>query len=229
MIIGSGMMSRSFAGTLGEEPGVVVYGAGVSNSRCTDQREFERERTRLAAALDAHADADRFLYFSTCSIDDRELRDSDYVCHKLRMEEMVRRHRAHLVFRLPQVAGRTPNPNTLLNYLYARIVRAERFVVWTRARRNIIDVEDVRRLALAFVDSGRRGATINLANEADAGMPEIVRTFERVTDSRAVYDEVERGGSYRIDVSDQRSLLRKAGVEFHPGYLEQVLRKYYGS
>ena len=89
VIVGSGVVARAFKPYLQDLPRVCIYAAGVSNSRCTDPREFERERERLAAAT-ADLDPDwLLLYFGTCSAGDPASRDSAYVLHKRAMENWV--------------------------------------------------------------------------------------------------------------------------------------------
>ena len=188
-------MARAFAGELTAGGDVVVHAAGVSNSQCVDPREFERESEALQRSLHDAPDSGLLVYFSTCSVLDPASAASPYVEHKMRMEERARSHPGHLILRLPQVAGRTPNPHTLLNYLYARISRGERFTVWQEARRNVIDVEDVRKLGFALIRSGVSGATFNIAAPESHAMPEIVSTMERVTGGHAVYDLVKRGAA----------------------------------
>ncbi len=70
MIVGSGLLARAFALHAAVTPQCWFYAAGVSNSACTDEREFERERARLADALRSASGAPAFVYFSTCSADD---------------------------------------------------------------------------------------------------------------------------------------------------------------
>jgi dTDP-4-dehydrorhamnose reductase len=229
MIVGSGMMARAFRGPLTSGPEIVVHAAGVSNSQCKDPREFRRENLLLNQTLAGAADAECVVYFSTCSIGDPEVANSPYVVHKKAVEAQVRAHPRHLILRLPQVAGRTPNPHTLLNYLYARIARGERFSVWSGARRNIIDCDDVRALGFRLIEAGVRAETVNVASSRDHSLIEIVDTLERVTRGHAVYDILDRGVTYRIDVSRIESFLPMANVLFDDDYLERVLRKYYGN
>ena len=201
----------------------------MSNSACTDVREYERERLRLEEALARGREVQTFIYISTCSMADPEAAASPYVKHKLAMEAVARRHAGHLVLRLPQVAGKTANPHTLLNYLYARISRGERFAIWGQARRNIIDVDDVANIGRLLVRREKmRGETIHIANAADYALPEIVRAMEVVTGKQAIFDVLPRGGAYAVDIERIRPLLTVAGVSFDGTYLERVLRKYYG-
>lgn len=229
MIIGSGLLARAFSPIFSTRDDVCIYAAGVSNSSCKDEHEFARERERLSAALQQAKAADAFVYFGTCSVADPEAQNTPYVKHKLAMEALVAHHPRHLILRLPQVAGRTPNPHTLLNYLYARISRSESFQLWRNARRNIIDVDDVAAIAKRLVaDPADRNMTINIANPVCSPLPDIVRAMEKATGKRAVCEIMERGSGYSIDVSPILPLLDDAGVKFGPDYLERVLEKYYG-
>lgn len=229
MIIGSGLLARAFANAFLQRDDVCIYAAGVSNSSCADAHEFARERLRLADALHRAANVDAFVYFGTCSVADPEVRDTPYVQHKLAMEKMVFAHPRNLILRLPQVAGKTPNPHTLLNFLYARISRSESFNLWSKAKRNIIDVTDAASIAQQIIaDDSLRNTTLNVANVVNYPMVDIVRAMERVVGKRAVYEVVERGSEYFIDTSAILPVLEKAGVEFGNGYLERVIDKYYG-
>jgi|SRR5450432_843291 len=230
MIVGSGLIAQAFAGQAETTlSGACLYAAGVSNSSCQDPREFERERERLLLAMRRSAPGQLFIYFSTCSIDDPEAQSSLYIQHKATMEHLVRERTRHLIFRLPQLAGFTPNPHTLLNYLFSRIVRSERFQVWNGAHRNIIDVDDVVKIAIDLVASEKIACeTINIANTQSSRMFEIVRTIEDVLKRPAIFDTIDRGTSYAINTDRIRSSLKRAGVLFSANYLREVIQKYYG-
>ena len=229
MIIGSGLLARAFAGAYSQQDDVCIYAAGVSNSGCADALEFAREQKRLSDALQEARDVDAFVYFGTCSVADPEARSTPYVQHKLAMEQWVRAHPQSLILRLPQVAGKTPNPHTLLNYLYARISRSEKFGLWSKAKRNIIDVGDVTAIAGQLIaDRSMRNATLNIANAVNYPMAEIVGAMERVVGKRAVYEVVERGSEYLIDTGAMSLVLDKAGVKFGNDYLVKTINKYYG-
>jgi nucleoside-diphosphate-sugar epimerase len=230
MIIGSGLLAQAFAPFYSAAPSVCVYCAGVSNSGCRDDQEFERERLRLRESLRTAAAADVFVYFGTCSVDDPESAGTPYVQHKLRMERLVTEHPNYLVVRLPQVAGQTPNPHTLLNFLYARVARSEAFQVWGGASRNIIDVSDVAAIVTRLIaDPGVLRRTFNIANESAYPVLDVVRTMERVVGKRAICQVIDRGTSYSIDTSAVRPFVEASGVRFHADYLGQVIQKYYGS
>lgn len=229
MIFGTGLIARAFIPYRQALSDACVYAAGVSNSSCTEPREFERERQRVTEAMETTPDESLFLYFSTCSTDDPAVRESGYVRHKLAMEQLVRQRDRHLILRLPQLAGNTPNPHTLLNHLYARIVRSERFAIWRGATRNIIDVDDVARIVTDLVVSENAcGETINVANSRSYGILEIVRAIEETVGHRAIFDIIDRGAAYTIDTTRIQAALDRCRLSFPEDYLPRVIRKYYG-
>ena len=230
MLFGSGLLARAFSPTFSQIGNACIYAAGVSNSGCSDRDEFERERQRLSDALQHEIAVDVFVYFGTCSIGDMDPYNTPYVQHKMAMEQLVFAHPRHLVLRLPQVAGRTPNPHTLLNYLYARISRSESFSLWGKAKRNIIDVDDIAVVTKHLIaDDSMRNIVLNVANPINYPMIDIVSAMEAVTGKLGIYDVLERGSEYQIDTSALLPVFDKVGINFEDGYLERVITKYYKS
>ena len=230
MIIGSGLLARAFSPVYDKNGVACIYAAGVSNSGCVDEYEFDRERRRLTEALDSLPVNAVFVYFSTCSIYDSDMEKTAYVRHKLAMEELVSNSTQYLIFRLPQVVGRTPNPHTLLNYLYARITRSERLHIWKNARRNVIDVDDVVLISDVFIqDPDVRNIALNIANPKSYSIAEIVDAFESVLNKKAICEFESKGNEYSIDVHQMQSILDKSGVEFDGHYLEKIINKYYAN
>lgn len=228
MIIGSGLVASAFSSAYADDPGICIYAAGVSNSACRDSGEFEREKSRLQAALVRHGDVKSFVYFGTCSIYEAQRKPSAYVSHKLSMEELVKSHPNGRIFRLPQLAGHSANPHTLLNYLFARISRSEKFDLWVGATRNVIDVQDVVRVVIeVMADSKRSPLALNIANPQSYTVMEIVAEFEAIVGKPALYCARAHSNSYEVDVSDTEEYFSSANLHFDHSYLRRVLRKYY--
>jgi len=228
VIIGSGLIAKAFAPHLKNLHDTCIYAAGVSNSSCKDEQEFRRDRQRLDAALASTDPSTLIIYFSTCSVDDPWSRDNPYPTHKRRLEDVVRERQKHLIIRLPQVAGKTPNPHTLLNYLYSRIARSERFDLWRNSGRNIIDIDDVVSLILHLVVNEHVSAeTINIANPRNYSLMEIVSAMETVTRHQAIYNTLDKGGQYAIDINRIAVAIRQCAIHFDDGYLLRTLHKYY--
>ena len=227
MIIGRGLVASAFLPYFEDDPEVTVFAAGVSNSSETRAEEFLREETLLRPWLDA---AGQFVYFGSCSVLDPHMAQTHYVRHKLQMEALVGSAPGCAIFRLPQVVGRSPNPNLLANFLYRKITTGEPFNVWKNARRNLIDVDDIASIVAHLVRSGDTKAGIcNIACPFSASVLEIVETFETVLSQKANYTLVDAGAGYAIDVPEVRRTAVDLGISFDAGYLERTVRKYYGN
>jgi hypothetical protein len=205
MIIGSGMIASGLV----DRSDVIQYAAGVSNSQCTDEEEFTRDKERLVKNLSRPG---LFVYFSTCSEE-----DTPYVRHKRECEALIKR--VHLICRLPTVSGNTPNPHTLLNFLYAKISRSEKFDLYPDARRNIIDIVDVGTIVRMLLNRGDRGI-VNVAAPMDYSMREIVAAFEKHLGKKAIYKEHEGGSQTKIEAVESM-------IDWSGDYLGQILWKRY--
>ncbi|MDX8394429.1 MAG: hypothetical protein R8K21_07600 [Mariprofundales bacterium] len=229
MIVGSGLLAKSFTPWFAERDDVCIYAAGVSNSACVDSKEFERERLRLLQSLEIAKNTDAFVYFGTCSVDDSYAYNTAYVQHKLAMEKLVAKHPKHLIIRLPQIAGKTPNPHTLLNYLFFKISTGKSFYLWNKAKRNIIDVDDISFIVQNVIDDPlKRNMIVNIANPVNYSIMEIVNAIEVVIGKNAVYVSKNKGSEYIIDIDLIRPLLNQAEVKFDNNYLNRIIAKYYG-
>jgi nucleoside-diphosphate-sugar epimerase len=229
LIIGSGLLARAFFEKYSASTDICIYASGVANSACKDQHEFFRERQMLADAIECWSMAQVFLYFSTCSIYDKATANSDYIRHKKAMEALVSQHPNFVIARLPNVAGVTNNPHTLLNYFSAKILGSAKLSVWKNATRNIIDMDDVVSIVAKVIEKpDLRRLIINIANARSASVMEIVHTMEVILNKQANVEALEQGGEFDIDVTLMMSLCAELGLVFDDHYLERVLRKYYG-
>lgn len=102
--------------------GALFFASGVSNSQCTDEEQFKREKHLL---LSQPKDLCIF-YFSTISI---YTKDSPYTTHKKAMEQIIRSNWNHYnILRLGNITfGK--NPNTFINYVRARKAAGEPYIL----------------------------------------------------------------------------------------------------
>lgn len=225
MIIGNGLLAKSFEPYFGADQSVIVFASGVSNSRETNNAAFLREAEMLQVALSWRK---KLLYFSTCSIEDTELQSALYVLHKKNMEAMVRAVSGSCIFRLPQVVGKTSNPHTLTNYLHHQIISGTNFQIWQHAKRNLIDVDDVAQIVNYFVRAAQTPELpINIASPFSISIPKLVKTFEVVLGTKANFTLIEAGGSYEIQSELTQQAASELGISFDDDYIERLIRKYY--
>lgn len=226
MIHGSGLLASAFSRHFHADEPICVFARGVSNSSELDTSSFRREELLLHEAL---AESPRLLYFSSCALINPASSDTPYLDHKRRMERLVLdTSHDNVVLRLPQVVGRTSNPNTLTNFLNDRIRSGEAFSVWARAERNLIDVEDIARIATEIVRE-TRGRVESVASPHSLPMPEIIALFEKVLGKRAIYSLEDRGDPLPIENEACMYHAAQIGLDLGNNYPEQVIRKYYGS
>ncbi|MDQ8051130.1 NAD-dependent epimerase/dehydratase family protein [Luteibacter sp.] len=227
MIVGNGLLANAFRPQFGDEPSVLIYAAGVSDSTCRDASSFDRERALLETTI-ANSDAQRHVYFSSCALSDPHSQMTPYLLHKQRMEMLVVAA-GGLVLRLPQVVGRTGNPKTLTNFLYDSIVNRRQFTVWKHAQRNLIDIDDVAAIGTRIIASPPAAqSAISIAAPHSTPMLQIVEAFERVLGIKANYQLDHRGDPLELDTAMAQEVADRLEIDMGPGYLERVIRKYYG-
>lgn len=228
MIVGNGLLAKVFSRMYADRTDVTIFAAGVSNSMETQPAAFERERQLLLDRLaERHS---KFVYFGSCAVGNPQEIKTPYLAHKAEMESIVLQSGRGVVLRLPQVVGRSDNIHTLTNFLYRHIVSGEHFTVWSRAERNLIDVEDIVKIA-SFVIDQKRGYhdMVPVAAFKSTPMPHVVSTFEETLGIKANFSTVDKGVPFPIDTSIVESICHQIDIDLGEGYLERILRKYYQS
>jgi hypothetical protein len=105
MIIGNG----SIASILKDRDDLVFFASGVSNSSCTDEKEYEREFNLLkTVSKDNH-----IVYFSNLGIYYKQDR---YTQHKREVEEYIRNNYKNYTIVRIEVCEWAKTPNTILNF-----------------------------------------------------------------------------------------------------------------
>jgi hypothetical protein len=110
MIIGNG----SIASVLEDKEDIVFFASGVSNSSCTDEKEYEREFNLLKTVpTDNHV-----VYFSNLGIYYKQDR---YTQHKREIEEYIRNnYKSYTIARI-EVCEWVKTPYTILNFFKTQL------------------------------------------------------------------------------------------------------------
>lgn len=121
MIVGRGDIAKA----LHDRQGAIIFAAGVSNSQCTDEAEYLREK-KMIESFSLNKYSECFFYFSSMSIFFKTTR---YTKHKEEMEDLVRRsfHNHHII-RLGNITWGS-NPKTFLNFIKDRMNNNESFAI----------------------------------------------------------------------------------------------------
>lgn len=227
MVVGKGMIGLRFE-SYDDNPSIVVYASGVSDSKETNLSLFEREKKLLSRTLLEHKNK-IIVYFSTCGIYDKSLKTDRYIQHKIEMEELIKNVATKwLIFRVSNLVGPGGNPLTLINFLVERIGTGKKFELWKSSYRNFVDLDDLYTTVKFCLDYNCfTNRIINLANPHSLPMPEIVKTLEKFLNKSALYEETEKGISYEINIQDIAPIYAKLGINFNDDYLSKILEKYY--
>ena len=227
MIIGKGLVAQAFAPAWAERDDVVVVAAGVSNSAEISSGEFDRERRMLVDVV-SNSKCNRIVYFGSCAVGNPHEVRTPYIEHKAGMERIVLADPRGLVLRLPQVVGRGGNAHTLTNFLSARIASHQPFDVWTRAERNLIDVEDVAAIGGHIIANPKSySRLVSVADLRSSSMLLIVEEMERAIGRPACYRKVERGAPFPIDTKECERAAGAIGLSLGAQYLRRLIVKYY--
>jgi nucleoside-diphosphate-sugar epimerase len=226
MVIGSGLLGTAFI-DLKSFSNTILFTSGVSNSKTATALDFDRERNLFVEISKKHPDQ-LFVYFSTTSIYDDSLINTEYVKHKLKMEELAtKRCKRFLIFRLSNIVGKTKNPNTIFNFFYNSILNEVPFAVWKNATRNFLDVDHVRILVNYILQNNSENNIINVANPISISVLELVNQFEKYLGKKAHFELLDKGQSFNVDVSDIFKALQVLNLKFDENYILNLLKKYY--
>lgn len=226
MIIGNGLVANAFKAYASDDR-VLIFASGVSNSKETDPAAFEKEAALLQQTLIEHPDK-IFVYFSTTSLSDSSLQHMPYIKHKLHIEHIIATTaKAYYIFRVANIVGKTNNPHTVLNYFYNAIQNKQAFQLWQKATRNLIDMDDIVRIAANCIDKHIYSNEItNIAYPQNIAVPTIVQVIADYIQVPALFERVELGEDYKTDTAKIAGFFDEPLTE-PADYLLQMLHKYY--
>jgi len=227
MVIGTGLVARRFE-LYNSLDNFLVFASGVSNSKTKNPEAYNREMKLLKDSVQKY-NTQSLIYFSTCSIYDPGEKESAYVQHKLHIEDFIQtRVKQYHLFRISNLAGISPNPNTLLNFFFNHIKNGVNFDLWTKACRNIIDVDHTYLIIDHILKHNLfPNQVINIANPVNHPVKEIITAIETFLNIKSNYIEVEKGTCFEIDTSPIQYIIQKLGIRFDPEYLRDLFNKYY--
>jgi nucleoside-diphosphate-sugar epimerase len=229
MVIGNGLVARRF-GLYNNEDNFLVFASGVSNSKTQNPGAYNREMKLLEEAVQKY-DNRSLVYFSTCSIYDPQEKASAYVQHKLHIEDFIQTNlKQYHIFRVSNLAGISSNPNTVLNFFFNHVKNGVNFDLWTKACRNIIDVDHTYLIIDHILKQNLfPNQIINIANPVNHQVKKIIEAVETFLNIQSNYIEIDKGACFDIDTSPIQPIIQKLEIPFGPEYLRDLLNKYYTS
>ncbi len=225
MIVGNGLIASLFVDN--DDENVIFFASGVSNSLETRVEEFLREENLIKNTISENTDK-VFIYFSTCSIYDSSKTGSDYVLHKLKMEQLIKKSCPQfLILRVSNAVGKGGNPNLLMNYIVKAVKNDETINVHTQATRNLIDVDDIRNVTFDLLKQQSLNKIINVAYSKNYSILEILEIVEKFYNKKVNINLLKSGSGYDINIPEIEQYFietNQAGKEI---YLYNILQKYF--
>lgn len=227
MVIGNGLLANAFL-QYEDDTSCILFCSGVSNSQCKEQHEFDREFNLLKDTINQYPEA-KLIYFSTCSIHDVSLQGSMYIEHKLKIEQYIQSHATKfLIIRLSNVVGFTKNKHTVLNFFFQQILNNIPFTLWEKSYRNLIDIADVEKIVSYILQQDLfSNSILQIANPISTSSLEIVKKIEHYLNKKAIYESIEKGTTFDIDLQLVEPVIKKLHLDFDNMYLDNLLKKYY--
>ena len=211
---------------------VVIYAAGVSNSKSKDKKKFLRERKKIQTFLNNHNKEHLFIYISTTSVLDNYLKKDKYTRNKIIIENLIKKSLNNfLILRLSQIVGKSNNPHTLTNFIYRKILSEQRFKVWSNVKRNLIDIDDLIKIVKQIISTKLKpGNVINILNPNSIYVEEIVNIMGDIVKKNPKYILLEykpkKKGNLKIQSSSKFNLNIKKYFK-DKNYFKNILKKYY--
>lgn len=225
MIVGRGLLASLFINN--DKENTIFFASGVSNSLETRPEEFMREENLITKTISENPNK-IFIYFSTCSIYDSSKTGSDYVLHKLKMEQLIKKScEKYLILRVSNAVGNGGNPNLLMNYLIRSINSDETINVHTKATRNLVDAEDIKNITFQLIEKADFNKIVNVAYIQNYAIIEILEIIEHFYNKKLKLNLIKSGSGYDINVPDVESYFQENGLTNKESYLNRILEKYY--
>ena len=211
---------------------VVIYAAGISNSKSKDKKKFLRERKKIQTFLNNHNKEHLFIYISTISVLDNYLKKDNYTRNKIIIENLIKKSLNNfLILRLPQIVGKSSNPHTIINFIYKKVLLEQRFKVWSNVKRNLIDIDDLIKIVKLIISTKLQpGNVINILNPNSIYVKKIVNIMGDIVKKNPKYILLEykpkKKGNLKIKSSSKFNLNIKKYFK-DKNYLKKILEKYY--
>ena len=181
-IIGSGFIASGFKKHLNfiKKNNIIIYAAGISNSLEVRRKKLNIEISRLKKFIQDNKK--KLVYISTYSVNDNSRKNKLYVKNKIKIEKIIKsNNNDYIIIRLPEIIGKSKNPNTLTNFFYNNLIKNKPFKVFKNSRRNLLDIDDAIKNCLKIIKiNKKKNKIINLLNRRFYTPLQIVSSFEKI-------------------------------------------------
>lgn len=222
IIIGNGQIARLFSDYFADN--ICLFASGVSNSRCENSFEFDREKKLLFESIKKYPHC-KFIYFSSCALSAQNYPKNQYYLHKQNMEEIIQQSvKNYYIFRLPQVFGELKRHFTLINYIYTCIKDNIEFEIYDEAYRYVIEISDIKIIVDYFLKNYSSNIVADIANPFRYKVLDLVKIIEYKSKKRGIYKIVSRSDGYFLENSNYINEAMKQRLQFGKDYFYNKLK-----
>jgi nucleoside-diphosphate-sugar epimerase len=226
MIIGNGLIAKSLQTY--DSDHVIFIAAGVSNSKCSDQEEFEREKKLVREVVELHTEK-KIVYFSSLSVLDPVMNQNPYVVNKRYLENFISQNcNLYTIVRISNLVGRGGNPNNIFNYLLDHVNNQKEFVLWKGSERNFVLDVHFAQILNYVLNQNNRQELVNIYHPHNYDVAELVTVIERFTGKTAKY-KTQNIQSKLSNFSSEEALKYYNILNIQiDNYLENILHRILG-
>ncbi|MFG5086324.1 NAD(P)-dependent oxidoreductase [Campylobacter lari] len=222
IIIGNGQIAKLFSDYYASD--VCLFASGVSDSKCEDDFEFNREKKLLLECMEKYPNY-KFIYFSSCALSASSYPKNQYYLHKQNMEEIIQKNvESYYIFRLPQVFGDLKQHSTLINYIYTCIKDDIEFEIYDKAYRYVIEINDIKIIVDYFLKNYSPSIVANITNPFRYKVLDLVKIIEYKSKKRGIYKIVSRSDGYFLENSNYINETMKLRLRFGKDYFYNKLK-----
>jgi dTDP-4-dehydrorhamnose reductase len=175
VIIGNGLVAKSFKREKKFFKNIIVFASGLANSKNINKKEFVREKKLLKKFLNIKKK--KLIYFSTLDIFRKK--KNAYTRHKINIENILKKKKNILIIRLPQLIGKSNNNHTIFNFLNFNLRINKKIKIFVNYYRNFIDVEDLIFYVKKLIKNKINFNIINIYNKKSIKIVSLLKIFKK--------------------------------------------------
>ena len=230
-IKGKGFVAKNFKKTLAflKKNNTIVYAAGISNSKTKNKSHLKREFNEIKNFKN-HINNKMLVYISTCSVSDDSRNKSLYVKNKIKIEYFIKKNfKKFIILRLPELVGKSKNPNTLMNFFFNKIKNKKKIKIFSGVERNLLDIDDAVKISKFIIKNKKNyNRTFNIMNKYFYNPEKIVKVFEKTLKIKANYVIIKKKKKkWKMNYKQIHKITDQAKINFDKNYCKKIIKKYY--
>lgn len=224
MVIGNGLLANTFR-KYEDSDSIIIFASGVSNSKEINKSEFKREFDLLKTML-VFKETKKIIYFSTCSVLDISLTESNYVKHKKNIEGfIISNFKYYLILRIPNIVSNNKNLNTSFNFFKNKLLNNDEIICDKYATRYYIDIDDLEKTLPIFIET-YVNQSINICFTNKETVINFILKMGKEMKINPKINLVNNGIDYTIDNSVFISETNKMNYSIGEDYNDKIIKKY---